>query len=140
VTFQRADPNTHYRTLRLCSSGARWELGLSPYSGGTRLRMGLAGRPPSVMDFCLGADASLRAAVLAAVLRKLEPVEETAGPKAVDAIFPWTGTRPNLAVHLPALLQEDMALKWKDSPCPQSPCGSIFSLPREIGKIPCSGT
>lgn len=104
MTFCRADPNTHYRTLRLLSTGGRWELGLSPYTHGTRLRMGLAGRPPSVMDFCLGTDGPRRAAVLAAVVQKLDAVEEHASVRAVDAIFPWAGTRPDMVAHLPVLL------------------------------------
>ena len=104
MTFHRVTPNNHFRALRLLSEGGRWELGLSPYHQGMRLRMGLAGRPPQVMDFCLGRDAGLFAKVLVAVLRRLETLDELATPREVDAAFPWAGTRPDLAVHLAGIL------------------------------------
>ena len=100
MTFHHATPNNHFRALRLLSEGGRWELGLSPYHHGMRLRMGLTGRPPQVMDFCLGRDEALFAKVLVAVLGRLENLDETSTPRDVDAAFPWAGTRPNLAVHL----------------------------------------
>lgn len=105
MTFQRVSPNGHFRALRLLSDGGRWELGLSPYSHGMRLRMGLAGRPPQVMDFCLGRDPELFPKVLVAVLKRLDPLSEMTTPDEVDAAFPWAGTRPDLATHLPQLNQ-----------------------------------
>ncbi|MEO7101280.1 MAG: hypothetical protein ABI162_18150 [Luteolibacter sp.] len=105
MTFKRADPNNHFRSLRLLSDHGRWELGLSPYSHGVRLRMGLAGRPPRVMDFCLGRDAGLFPKVLVAVLKRLESLDEISTPEEVDAVFPWAGTRPDMTVHLAALLE-----------------------------------
>jgi hypothetical protein len=104
MTFHHVTPNNHFRALRLLSEGGRWELGLSPYHQGMRLRMGLTGRPPQVMDFCLGRDAALFPKVLIAVLRRLEPLDELATPREVDAAFPWAGTRPDLAVHLAGIL------------------------------------
>lgn len=104
MTFKRVSPSVHYHALRLQSEGGRWDLGMNPYSHGMRLRMGLAGRPPQVMDFCLGWDHELFPKVLVAVLRRLDSLDECATAEAVDAIFPWAGTRPDLAVHLPALL------------------------------------
>ena len=65
--------------------------------------MGLAGRPPQVMDFCLGRDAELFPQVLIAVLKKLEVLEETSTAEEIDATFPWSGTRPDMAVHLEKL-------------------------------------
>jgi hypothetical protein len=103
MNFRRVEPDGNFRTLRLLSVGGRWELGLSPYSHGMRLRMGLTGRPPQVMDFCLGRDVSLFPKVLLAVLRRLEPLEEKVSPHEVDAVFPWAGTRPDMAVHLEEL-------------------------------------
>lgn len=104
MTFLRAEPTKEFRSLRLVSREGRWELGLSPYQGGTRLRMGLAGRPPAVMDFCLGHDSRIITPVLVAVVGLLRDVEETASPKEVDAVFPWAGTRPDLQIHLKPLL------------------------------------
>ena len=104
LTFQRADPNRDYRALRFLSDGGRWELGLSPYQSGIRLRMGLSGRPPSVMDFCLGHSPDICAPVLLAVIKRLEPMPESATCQEVDAAFPWAGTRPDLNVHLRSLL------------------------------------
>lgn len=104
MNFQRVSPNGHFRALRLLSEGGRWELGLSPYHHGVRLRMGLAGRPPQVMDFCLGRDSGLFPRVLVAVLKCLDPLDEMTTPEEVDAAFPWAGTRPDLAVHLVELL------------------------------------
>ena len=103
MKFRRIEPDKEYRALRLLSAGGRWELGLSPYSHGMRLRMGRAGHPPRVMDFCLGRDASLFPQVLLAVLRRLEPLDETSTQEAIDAAFPWAGTRPDLARHLSEL-------------------------------------
>jgi len=34
-----------------------------------------------------------------AVLRRLEPLDEMSAPDEVDAVFPWAGTRPDMAVH-----------------------------------------
>lgn len=104
MKFHRVEPDGNFRTLKLVSEGGRWELGLSPYSHGMRLRMGRAGRPPHAMDFCLGRDVSLFPKVLLAVLRRLEPLEETAGTEMIDAAFPWAGTRPDMSVHLEELL------------------------------------
>ncbi|MBE2203470.1 MAG: hypothetical protein IAE94_03955 [Chthoniobacterales bacterium] len=105
MIFQRADPNTEYRALRLLSEGGRWELGLSPYQSGTRLRMGLAGRPPSVLDFCLGHDPGICSPVMLAVLKLLESLPESSSATEIDALFPWAGTRPDLTIHLTPLLQ-----------------------------------
>lgn len=104
MIFQRAEPNREYRSLRFLSETGRWELGLSPYQSGVRLRMGFSGRPPSVLDFCLGHDARLYSPVLLAVLRRLEPLAESSAPHELDAVFPWAGTRPDLNMHLPALV------------------------------------
>ncbi len=105
MTFQRVSPNGHFRALRLLSEGGRWELGLSPYSHGMRLRMGLAGRPPQVMDFCLGRDPELFPKVLVAVLKRLDPLDEITTPEGIDAAFPWVGTRPDMAAHLIQLVE-----------------------------------
>ena len=106
MNFRRADPNTHYRALRLVSEAGSWELGLSPYSHGMRLRMGRAGRPPSVLDLCMGRDTRIFMPVLTAVARRLDAVEETAAAGEIDAVFPWARTRPDLAVYLAELLGE----------------------------------
>lgn len=104
MNFRRVSPNGHFRALRLLSDGGRWELGFSPYHHGVRLRMGLAGRPPQVMDFCLGSDAELLPKVLVAVLKRLDPLDEMSTPEEVDTAFPWARTRPDLTVHLIELL------------------------------------
>ena len=104
MNFQRAEPSPEYRTLRLVSEGGRWEIGLSPYQSGIRLRMGLAGRPPSVMDFCLGHDERILAPVLLAVAGRLNDIPESASAKEIDAAFPWAGNRPDPAIHLPLLI------------------------------------
>ena len=104
MKFQRVDPSPEYRVLRLQSEGGRWEFGFGDYRDGTRIRMGFSGRPPSVIDFCLGHDATLYAPVLDAVLGRLEQISESATSEEVDALFPWSGTRPDPAVHLPMLL------------------------------------
>jgi hypothetical protein len=70
-----------------------------------RIRLGHSERPPSVIDFCLGHDASLYAPVLEAVLNRLKLLEETACAEEIDALFPWSGTRPYPAIHLPVLLK-----------------------------------
>jgi len=103
MKFLRSEPAFHYRTLRMVSEGGAWELGLCPYSHGVRLRMGRIGRPPSVLDFCMGHDTNLFMPVLMAVLRRLEPLAECATAKEIDAVFPWAGTRPDLSIHLVAL-------------------------------------
>ena len=104
MIFQRAEPNREYRALRFLSDSGRWELGLSPYQGGIRLRMGLAGRPPSVIDFCLGHNAEVYSPVLLAVLKRLEALPESSTAQEVDAVFPWAGTRPDMVVHLETLI------------------------------------
>ena len=104
MIFRRAEPTPNYRALRCLSDTGRWELGLSPYQHGVRLRMGHSGRPPSVIDFCLGHDPSLYPVVLQAVTERLETLPESSGAGEIDALFPWAGTRPDPAVHLPALL------------------------------------
>lgn len=105
MNFHRADPNSHFRTLRLVSADGRWELGMNPYSHGMRMRMGLSGRPPQVIDFCMGRDGAIFPQVLIAVLARLEPLDESCGMEMIDAAFPWAGTRPDMAVHLGALLE-----------------------------------
>ena len=107
MIFRRAEPNREYRALRFLSDSGRWELGLSPYQSGIRLRMGLAGRPPSVIDFCLGHKPDIYSPVLLAVIKRLERVPESAHHQDIDAVFPWAGTRPDMNVHLEALTRED---------------------------------
>ena len=105
--FYSADPNPHYRSLRLISTEGLWDLGFSPYHHGIRLRMGPYGRPPSVMDFCLGRDPELWGRVLAYTLDRLAPLPESADPKTIDAVFPWANARPDLRIHLPGLFTKD---------------------------------
>jgi hypothetical protein len=104
MTFRRIDPSAEYRTLRLRSEGGKWELGMSPYSHGMRMRMGYADRPPRVIDFCMGRDAALFPEILTAILRRLDALPEDATAAEIDAAFPWHGTRPDMAVHLRELL------------------------------------
>lgn len=104
MKFLRSEPAFHYRALRMVSEGGAWELGLSPYSYGVRLRMGRIGRPPSVLDFCMGHDTNLFMPVLTAVLGRLDHLVESASANEIDAVFPWAGTRPDLAIHLKSLL------------------------------------
>lgn len=104
MIFQRGEPNEFYREIRLVSAEGGWELGVSLYATGARLRMGRAGRPPSVLDFCMGRDAKGYGPIVCAVLDCLEAVPEAASDTEVDAVFPWAGTRPDLAIHLPALM------------------------------------
>jgi len=105
VTFRRSDPSVNYAALRWVSDSGRWELGFKAYHSGYRLRMGLAGRPPSLLDFCLGTDARLCGPVLTAVLDLLEEAPESSDALVLDALFPWAGTRPDMAVHLGPLLE-----------------------------------
>jgi hypothetical protein len=104
MTFQRVEPNSHYRSLRLLSESGRWELGMSPYSHGMRMRAGLAGRPPRVIDFCMGRDSTLFPKILTAILRRLDPLQESVTPAQFDSAFPWHGTRPDMNLHLEILL------------------------------------
>jgi hypothetical protein len=106
MTFHRVTPNAEYRSLRLLSEGGTWELGMSPYSHGMRLRMGHAGRPPRLMDFCMGQDAILWPQVLVAVVDRLKIIPEEQSAEEIDGRFPWAGTRPDLADHLLELLAE----------------------------------
>lgn len=106
MTFAASSPNEHYRELRLISAEGRWELGFTLFAAGPRLRMGRTGLPPSVLDFCLGKDGSIYMPVLTAVLHRLEPLAESATNEEIDAVFPWAGTRADLAVHLEPLLRE----------------------------------
>ena len=105
MIFQRVDPSGEYRTMRFLSQGGRWELGLSPYQYGMRVRMGISGRPPSIIDFCLGHDTHIYSPVLLAVMKLLEPVPESCLAKEIDSLFPWAGTRPDPSIHLKLLLE-----------------------------------
>ena len=104
MIFHRVEPSRDYLSLRFTSDTGRWELGLSPYQYGVRIRMGLSGRPPSVLDFCLGYETSIYSPVLLTVIKLLEQLPESATVKEIDALFPWAGTRPDLARDLGQLL------------------------------------
>lgn len=104
MNFRRESPNEHYRDLRLVSLECQWELGLSLYASGMRLRMGRCGRPPQALDFCLGQDGEIFLPVLGAVIRELESLAEECTEIEINALFPWGQGRPDLAVHLDALL------------------------------------
>lgn len=77
---------------------------MSLYSHGMRMRMGFAGQPPQLLDFCMGRNEELFPQVLVAVLKRLDPLDENSTPDLIDKAFPWAGTRPDLAVHLLELL------------------------------------
>ena len=111
MTFLRTPPNANYRVLRLLSERGQWEVGFSDYARGIRLRMGRAGRPPSVIDFCLGYETEIYSPILLAVMKRLEGLDESAAAQEIDGLFPWAGTRPDPAVHLNELLN----LSEKDS-------------------------
>lgn len=113
MKFSRAEPDSRYSSLRLVSDGGRWELGLSEYASGVRIRMGLAGRPPSVIDFCLGHNRRFPEPTLLAVIARLEGSDESASPEAIDALFPWARTRPDLRVHLGPLLADAVPAFYK---------------------------
>jgi hypothetical protein len=106
MKFLRAEPNPHYRSLRLVSENSRWELGMSLYSHGMRMRMGRSGRPPDVIDFCMGLNGAIYPSILLAILGKLEPISEDQTEQAIDAVFPWSGSRPDISIHLRPLLDE----------------------------------
>jgi len=106
MNFRRAEPNPHYRSLRLVSEDSRWELGMSLYSHGMRMRMGRLGEPPEVIDFCMGRNGTIYPGILIAILNKLEPVSENLTEHAIDAVFPWHESRPDLSIHLRPLLEE----------------------------------
>jgi len=106
MKFRRVEPNGTYSSLRMSSEQGVWEFGLSVGSSGTRLRMGRAGRPPRVLDFCMGQDANCYASVTLAVLAKLDRLPEESNEEEIDGLFPWAGTRPDLAIHLEALLKQ----------------------------------
>ena len=105
MVFHRVEPSGNYLALRFTSDTGRWELGLSPYQHGVRIRMGLTGRPPSVIDFCLGYETEIYSPVLLAVMKLLEQLPESATGKEIDALFPWARTRPDPTVHLVELLK-----------------------------------
>ena len=107
MIFHRVEPSRDYLSLRFTSDTGRWELGLSPYQYGVRIRMGLTGRPPSVIDFCLGFETEIYSPVLLAVMKLLEQLPESATAEEIDALFPWAGTRPDPAVHVGELLKVD---------------------------------
>jgi hypothetical protein len=104
MNFRRVEPDEHYSTMRMVSDGGCWVFGLSLGPTGLRLRMGRAGRPSKVLDFCVGRNSSLYAPVVLAVLERLEEAPEESSEERVDRLFPWTGGRPDLAVHLEELL------------------------------------
>lgn len=104
LIFRRIEPSPNYRALRFQSDTGRWELGLSPYQHGIRVRMGLAGRPPSLMDFCLGHETPLYSPTLLAIMELLRSLPESASADEIDALFPWAGTRPDPTIHLTLLL------------------------------------
>lgn len=106
VKFKRVTPNSHYRQLRLLSEGGQWELGMAAYSHGMRMRMGRAGHPPHLLDFCMGREVALFPKVLVAVLKRLDVLAEESSLEVIDAAFPWAGTRPDLSIHLSDLLRE----------------------------------
>lgn len=105
MTFLPAEPSPHYRSLRLVSEQGRWEAGLCRYPEGTRVRMGLAGRPPGVIDICAGTDPRLAVLGIAAVTDRLLDLPEDVEAREIDALFPWAGRRPDPARDLPVLLQ-----------------------------------
>ena len=105
MIFERVDLSSEYQALRFLSETGVWELGLNPYHAGTRLRMGLVGRPPSVIDCCLGYETRIYYSALLAVLERLKALPESATAKEIDALFPWAGTRPDLNIHLEPLLR-----------------------------------
>ena len=105
MIFHRVDPSGEYRTIRFLSEGGRWELGMSPYQHGMRLRMGLTGRPPTLMDFCMGHESPMYYPILIAVMECIRELPESANFKELDARFPWAGTRPDLNIHLKSLME-----------------------------------
>ena len=107
MIFHRVEPSRDYLSLRFASETGRWELGLSPYQHGVRIRMGLSGRPPSAIDFCLGYETWIYSPVLLAVMKLLEQLPESATAEEIDALFPWAGTRPDPALHLAELLKTE---------------------------------
>ena len=107
MEFRRVEANSQYRSLRLLSTGGRWELGLSPYHHGMRVRLGRAGQLPKLLDCCLGRDESLYGPVMLALVGKLDSLSEHALPTEIRSLFPWEGISPDLSLFLPLLLSKE---------------------------------
>lgn len=95
--------------MRMLSVDGLWEFGLQLKPTGLRLRMGKAGRPPKVLDMCLGRDESVYAPITLAILERLDSLPESCSEQEIDALFPWAGSRPDLNIHLPLLLKHQAA-------------------------------
>ncbi len=108
MKFTCIDPNYHYSYLRLTDTNRKWELGMSPFNYGMRMRMGTYSHPPKVIDFCMGLDSKVYMPILQSILRRLESATESASPACIDALFPWKGRRPRLNDDLSILLSESL--------------------------------
>jgi hypothetical protein len=104
MEFRRVEVNSQYRSLRLLSVGGLWELGLSPYHHGMRVRMGRVGQLPKLLDCCLGWNKALYGPVMLALIERLDPLGEDALSAQVQAVFPWKGVSPEISGYLPLLL------------------------------------
>jgi hypothetical protein len=52
----------------------------------------------------MGHDSRIYLPVLLSVLLYLKELPESGSPEEIDALFPWSGTRPDLSIHLEPLL------------------------------------
>ncbi len=84
MTFVRTEPSFHYRALRLISKNGQWEMGLSPYYHGVRLRVGRTRRPPTFLDVCLGHESRSFLPALESVMQMLAPLEESATHQEIE--------------------------------------------------------
>lgn len=100
MTFARAEPSFHYRALRLVSKNGQWEMGLSPYYHGIRLRVGRARHPPTFLDVCLGHESRSFLPALESVMQTLAALEESATHQEIEEALscikrPASSARPD---------------------------------------------
>jgi len=74
--------------------------------------MGRAGSLPKTLDCCLGRNEALYGAVLLALIKKLDAIDEMSSSVELGKVFPWQGISPDMSVFLEELLKPDDLAKF----------------------------
>ncbi len=109
MIFKTTEPDVNFGVLKLESE--QWELGLTQFMFGRRVRLSRKGAQVCDIDYCAGADEGFQKDLLVLVRVILLPLPETVDRSVVQAMFPQSRIKPvNLDEELMEQLREQAVL------------------------------
>lgn len=92
MIFKPAEPDENYSVVKLESE--QWEMGLTQFMFGQRVRVSRKGAQVCPVDYCAGPEPAFQQELLSMVRAILEPVPESLGTEEMFNMFPTHTVKP----------------------------------------------